>query len=188
MTDFDDEYPDAQEPNLAMLLDRIEEIVANAKAMPLSASVLISRDEVLYLISAAKERFPLEMREAQWIIKERSEYLDRVSLEADEIVQEARTRAERLISKQEIVRQAQAGANRILVMAREDAARLRFDAEDYADQKLAELEIALAKVMKEIQAGREKLASSSSNDNPSIAAPEISPELEGEFPFDQDLS
>ena len=184
MTEYN-QYPDGHEPVLAELLDRIEEIVANAKAMPLSASVLISREEVLYLISAAKERFPLEMREAQWIVKERAEYLDRVSLEAEEIIQEARARAERLVSKQEIVRQAQAGANRILVMAREDAARLRSDAEDYADQKLAELEIALSKVMKEIFAGREKLAIASSAEAPLASGGESA--LEGEFPFDQDL-
>ncbi len=184
MTEFN-QYPDGHEPGLAELLDRIEEIVANAKAMPLSASVLISREEVLYLISAAKERFPLEMREAQWIVKERAEYLDRVSLEAEEIIQEARARAERLVSKQEIVRQAQSGANRILVMAREDAARLRSDAEDYADQKLAELEIALSKVMKEIFAGREKLATSSSAEAPLASSGDNA--IEGEFPFDQDL-
>ncbi|MDA8210032.1 MAG: hypothetical protein M0Z92_13685 [Actinomycetota bacterium] len=182
MSDIE-EYDDGSGLGLSEILERIEEIVGTAKAMPLSASVLVSRDEVLHLVRLAKERFPLEMREAQWIVRERAEYLDRVSLEAEEIIQEARGRAERMVSKQEIVRQAQAGANRILVMAREDAARLRFDAEDYADQKLAELEIALAKVMKEVQAGRSKLAGSGAAAG---AQPVAAVEEEDEFPFDQD--
>ncbi len=181
MSDIE-EYGDDAELGLGEILDRIEEIVGSAKAMPLSASVLVSREDLLHLVRLAKDRFPLEMREAQWIVRERTEYLDRVSLEAEEIIQEARGRAERMVSKQEIVRQAQAGANRILVMAREDAARLRFDAEDYADQKLAELEIALAKVMKEVQGGRSKLAGSGA----AAAQPVAAVEEDDEFPFDQD--
>ena len=181
-----EDYPDDQEITLEYLLDRMEGIVANAKAMPLSASVLVSRDDMLNLIATAKDRFPFEMREAQWIVKERAEYLDRVSLEAEEIIAEARVRAERMVSKQEIVRQAQAGANRVLVMAREDAARLRFDAEDYADQKLAELEIAMSKVMKAVRAGREKLATSTIAES-SLISSEVEETVEGEFPFDQDL-
>ncbi|CAG4904346.1 MULTISPECIES: hypothetical protein [Acidithrix] len=186
MTRFDQD-PERQDVALSGILDRMEEIVSSAKAMPLSASVLVSRDEMLYLISLAKDRFPAEMREAQWIIKEKAEYLDRVSLEAQEIMDQARNRAEAMVSKQEVVRQAQASANRIVMMAREDAARLRFDAEDYADQKLAEFEIALSRVMKAIKAGREKLAHTMAPVDPLPLEVEVG-FGEGEIPFDQDLS
>lgn len=184
MTTFE-QYSGDADHDLAAALDRMEEIVTNAKAMPLSASVLVSRDEMLFLISTAKDRFPAEMREAAWIVRERSEYLDRVSLEAGEIIDEARARAERMVSKQEIVRQAQASANRILVRAREDAARLRFDAEDYADQKLAELEVALLRVMKAIKAGRERLALNSTPEAQPYT-PEESVISDDSFIFDQD--
>ncbi len=184
MSNFE-EFPAEPESNLVGALIRMEEIVSNAKAMPLSASVLVSRDEILFLIGVAKDSFPNEMREAAWIIRERSEYLNRVSLEAEEIIDEARARAERMVSKQEIVRQAQANANRILVRAREDAARLRFDAEDYADQKLAELEIALTRVMKAVKGGRERLALSSTNQEITPINQE-EPQLDDSFLFDQD--
>lgn len=180
-----EEFPTESESELVAALMRMEEIVVNAKAMPLSASVLVSRDEMLFLIDSAKQSLPGELREAAWIVRERSEYLNRVSLEAEEIIDEARARAERMVSKQEIVRQAQSNANRILVRAREDAARLRFDAEDYADQKLAELEIALSRVMKAVKGGRERLAvSTGSQEDQSISTDDIAENEE--FVFDQD--
>jgi len=55
------------------------------------------------------------------------------------------------------VRQANHVAQRILDDANEEARRLRHEAEDYADQKLASFEIVLDRTMKTVQAGREKL-------------------------------
>ncbi len=65
--------------------------------------------------------------------------------------------AERMVQRTEIVRQANHVAQRILDDANEEARRLRHEAEDYADQKLASFEIVLDRTMKTVQAGREKL-------------------------------
>ena len=43
--------------------------------MPLSASVMINRDEVLELLEDAIERLPDELRAARWLLKEREEFL-----------------------------------------------------------------------------------------------------------------
>jgi hypothetical protein len=48
-------------------------------------------------------------------------------------------------------------AQRILDDAREEARRLRHEAEDYCDQRLASFEIVLERTLKTVQAGREKL-------------------------------
>ena len=45
--------------------------------------------------------------------------------------------------------------------AREEATRLRLEAEDYCDQKLASFEIVLDRLLKTSQAGRKKLAGQS---------------------------
>ena len=58
----------------------------------------------------------------------------------------------------EIVREAHHVANRTVEHARDQARRLRLEAEDYCDQKLAAFEIVLERTMKTVQAGREKLA------------------------------
>jgi hypothetical protein len=62
-----------------------------------------------------------------------------------------------MVQRTEIVRQANHVAQRILDDANEEARRLRHEAEDYADHKLASFEIVLDRTMKTVQAGREKL-------------------------------
>src|SRR5271155_4676715 len=133
------------------------DIVQTAKAMPLSASVLVSRDDLAELLQAALDSMPDELRQARWLLKERDEFLAEKSREADDLLEEVRVQAERMVQRTEIVRQANHVAQRILDDANEEARRLRHEAEDYADQKLASFEIVLDRTMKTVQAGREKL-------------------------------
>ncbi len=133
------------------------ELVLTAKTMPLSASVLISREEVAELLNGALERLPDELRQARWLLRERDEFIAEKNREADALLDEVRVQAERMVQRTEIVRQANHVAQRILDDANEEARRLRHEAEDYADQKLASFEIVLDRTMKTVQAGREKL-------------------------------
>jgi hypothetical protein len=139
------------------LLRRVIEIVTNAKAMPLSTTVRVEKDEMLELLEEALHRLPDELRQARWMLKERQEYLAKVQRDGDEILEAARVRAERMVQRTDIVRSAQHLAQKTVDDAREDARRLRHGAEDYCDQKLAALEIVLERTLKTVQAGREKL-------------------------------
>jgi F0F1-type ATP synthase membrane subunit b/b' len=125
--------------------------------MPLSASVLVSREELAELLQSALDCMPDELRQARWLLKERDEFLAEKGREADALLEEVRVQAERMVQRTEIVRQANHVAQRILDDANEEARRLRHEAEDYADQKLASFEIVLDRTMKTVQAGREKL-------------------------------
>jgi vacuolar-type H+-ATPase subunit H len=131
--------------------------VSTARAMPLSSSVLVARDELLDLLQAALERLPKEMRDARWLLRERDEFLDARQREADNILDEVRVQAERMVQRTEIVRQANQVAQRIIEDAREESRRLRHEAEDFCDQKLASFEIVLDRTMRIVQSGREKL-------------------------------
>ncbi len=149
--------PPTEQPSAETLLRRVAEIINNAKSMPLSASVLISKDEVLEMLEDAIARLPEELRQARWMLKERQEYLAKVEREGEEILSAARTRAERMVQRTEIVREAKYTAQKTVDDAREEARRLRLEAEDYCDQKLASFEIVLERTWKMVQAGREKL-------------------------------
>ena len=133
------------------------DMVQTAKAMPLSASVLVSREELAELLQGALDRMPDELREARWLLKERDEFLAEKEREAEALLEEVRVQAERMVQRTEVVRQANHVAQRILDDANDEARRLRHEAEDYADQKLASFEIVLDRTMRTVQAGREKL-------------------------------
>jgi F0F1-type ATP synthase membrane subunit b/b' len=144
-------------PDTETLLRRVNDMISGAKSMPLSSSVMISRDEVLELLEEAVTRLPDELRQARWLLREREEFLSKVQAESDDILAAARARAERMVQRTEIVREAKLVARNTVQDARDIASRLKHEAEDYCDQKLAAFEIVLERTTKTVQAGREKL-------------------------------
>ena len=144
-------------PDTETLLRRVNDMISGAKSMPLSSSVMISRDEVLELLEEAVTRLPDELRQARWLLREREEFLSKVQAESDDILAAARARAERMVQRTEIVREAKLVARNTVQDARDIANRLKHEAEDYCDQKLAAFEIVLERTTKTVQAGREKL-------------------------------
>jgi Fe2+ transport system protein B len=157
---FDDgEVPTSPAPraDVEALLRQAIDLVQTAKPMPLSASVLVSRDELLDLLEAAAEQVPEEVRQARWMLRDREEFLADRQREADQLMEEVKAQAERLISRTELVREAKLAAQRIVDEAEETARRLRHEADDYCDQKLAGMEIVLNRVLKTVVAGRERL-------------------------------
>jgi len=144
-------------PDTETLLRRVVDIIGGAKSMPLSSSVMISRDEVLELLEEAVNRLPDELRQSRWLLKEREEFLSKVQAEADDILAAARVRAERMVQRTEIVREARLAARNTVQEARDQANSMKHEAEDYCDQKLAAFEIVLERTTKTVQAGREKL-------------------------------
>ena len=126
------------------------------------------------------------IRSARWLLKEREEYLAKVKREGEDILDQARTRAERMVQRTEVVKASEARARKIVDTATDEASRLKNEVEDFCDQKLASFEIVLERTMKLVGAGRQKLQGS-------LGSGEIQPgEAQDEPPggpavFDQDL-
>ncbi len=184
---IDDMEPSARRPpEVEAMLARVSDLISTARPMPLSASVMINRDEVLELLDDAIERLPEELRAARWLLKEREEFLAKVRREGDELLDAARARAERMVGRTELVKAAEQRAGHIVERAESEARRMRHEVEDYCDQKLASFEIVLERTTKMVAAGREKLQVS-----PPAREPEPAPEPEGSEPgafFDQDVA
>jgi len=144
-------------PDTEALLRRVIEIVNNARTMPMSNTIRLTKDEVQELLEDALDRLPEELKRARWMLKEREEYLAKTKRDAEEILEQARVRAERMVQRTEIVREAAHTAQKLVDDAREETSRLRLEAEDYCDQKLAAFEIVLERTAKTVAAGREKL-------------------------------
>jgi hypothetical protein len=146
-----------QPPQSEALLRRAADLIGGARPMPLSASVMINRDEVLELLEEAIARLPEELRSARWLLKEREEFLAKVQREGDDILDAARARAERMVQRTEVVKAAEQRARSIVEAAEASARRMRHEVEDFCDQKLAQFEIVLERTTKMVQAGRAKL-------------------------------
>ena len=175
---------DTQNFDSERLIERAIDVIRSARTMPLSSSPLINRDEILEVLQEAVERFPEEVRQARWMLKERAEFLAKTRREADDIVDAARAQAERMVQRTEVVRQAEHRARMILESADAEARRMRREVEDFCDQRLASFEIVLDKVTKTVAAGRERLnATAEPREEESIE-----PAMSGDAAFfDQDI-
>jgi cell division septum initiation protein DivIVA len=172
---------DISVPDTHELLLRLSEMLENARAMPLSASVMVNRDEFGELLHDAIEGLPEELRQARWLLKERAEVLERAEREADRIIEAARVRAERMVERTEVVREARRTAEDIVEDAQRLASQLRNEAEDYVDRKLAAFEVVLDRTMQAVHKGRERLQVHA----PTVTEPEEDEADEIAF-FDQD--
>jgi cell division septum initiation protein DivIVA len=100
---------------------------------------------------------PEEIRQARWMLKERTEFVQKTQREADEIVEAARAQAERMVQRTEVVRAAEARARQVLEAGEADARRIKNELEDFLDQRLASFEILLDRITRQVSQGRERM-------------------------------
>jgi hypothetical protein len=136
-------------------IQQLEEIVVEAKSMPLSTSVLINREEALELIQEMRAALPEEIKQARWVVKDREQLLTKARKDSEGVIQQALEEQHRLASQEEVVKAATREAERILDEARSEASQIRHEAEDYMDQRLAAFEATLGKTLEQIAQVRE---------------------------------
>ncbi len=138
-------------------LDELELALAEARPMPLSASVLVSREALTQLVGEIRELLPDELRQARWVLRERESLLEEAEQTAQRIVADARQECVRLAGETEVMRTAEREAKRVHREATEQAQTMKLEAEDYIDGQLARFELILTKTLKTVEAGRDRL-------------------------------
>ena len=148
----------SDEVGLTGVIEALEDVVTQARAMPMSSTVLVNRAEVMDLLARARAVLPEQLRRADDVLAEADALRAGAQREVDGVLAEARERAAELTSKEVVVHAARERAAEIVAEAEETARSLRHDADDYCDRRLAEFEIDLGKSVAQVQAGRAKLA------------------------------
>ena len=116
------------------LIDKLDDLIHNARPVPLTDQVRIDREAIFELLDEMRATIPEEVKQARWIVKERQEMLAEARREADRMLAEARERVQHEVSQQEVVRQAEREAQDMLEAARQREREVRLGAEDYADE------------------------------------------------------
>ena len=148
---------DREARDLEAYLFELRDMIENARTMPMSASVLVNRDDAVALVDDIVQSFPEELRQARWLLKERDEFLGHARREAQDIIESARVQAERMVERTDIAREARRTAQKIVDDAQMQARQLVHEAEDYVDQKLAAFEAVLERTMQTVHKGRARL-------------------------------
>ncbi|MFC6061416.1 ATP synthase F0 subunit B [Streptomyces ochraceiscleroticus] len=138
-------------------LDEIVETVGHARSMPMSASCVINRAELLAMLEEVRAALPGSLAQAQELLGGREQMVEDARAEAERIIESAHAQRGSLLSETELARQSQEEADRILAEARREAEEIRAEADDYVDSKLANFEVVLTKTIGSVDRGREKL-------------------------------
>lgn len=137
--------------DLAARIQQLEDLVKEAKTMPLSSSVLLNREELLELVKEMQEALPEEIRQARWVVKDREELLGKARRESETIVSRARQEQLEMAAREAVVQKANEEAERIVAEAEDEGRRVRLEAEDYVDGKLAQFESALQRIREHLE-------------------------------------
>lgn len=153
-----------------MSMDSIEKIstaitmVEEARGVPLSASCVVHRGEILEVLESAREYLPSDLFEAEKVLANRDQIIEDGRVSAETMVATAREDVSRMVEQTAIVQSARDEAQRILDEARDLAAQERAEVEDYIDGRLATLEVILNKTMEAVARGRERLEGADDKD------------------------
>src|SRR3989440_5934928 len=119
--------------DVLVLIDKLDDLVHNAKAVPLTDQVRIDREEIYDILDQMRATIPEEIKQARWIVKERQEMLAEAKRECDRILGEAREQAVREASQTEIVKLAERQAHDLDDESRRPARDTRVEMEGRAD-------------------------------------------------------
>ena len=149
--------PIGQMSVLEDLVRQIEDAIKSARTMPLSSSALVDRKEVLDLIELLKRSIPEEIARARAVIRDRDEVVERARTQAERVLERAQTEREQQLSKTEIVQAASREADRMIAEAEAVSRRIKAEAESYVEGKLATFEVVLQKTLAAVERGRARL-------------------------------
>ncbi|MFM2215358.1 MAG: hypothetical protein RJA88_727 [Actinomycetota bacterium] len=153
-----------------MTMDSIEKlntaiaIVEEARGVPLSASCVVHRGEMLEILEGAREVLPADLSGAEEIIAKRDQIIEEGRTSAESMIATAREDVARMVEQTSIVQAARDEAQRILDEARDVAEDERREVEAYIDGRLATLEVILNKTMEAVARGRERLEGADDKD------------------------
>ena len=140
------------------VLQRMSSLVEGARAMPMSASCVVNRAELLGMVEEVRALLPEAFTQAKGLLKDRESVIADGRAEAERLLDEARAEQRRLVEDSEVHRLAEAEAARLIEEARASSDSMRVEVEDYVDAKLANFEIVLTKTLTAVSRGREKLS------------------------------
>jgi hypothetical protein len=145
-------------------IDNLIALIEGARAVPLSASCVIHRGDVLESLDAVRLDLPLELKDAREILAARDAIIADGRMAAEQLIVHAREEAARLVEETEIVVMANERANFLIAEATGEATAIKTEAESYVDGRLATLEVILTKTMDAVARGRARLAGEKESD------------------------
>lgn len=139
------------------LIDRLEQVLAESRRIPLSANLVVDEDRLFNIIDQMRVSIPEEVKRANRIEAEKDRIMAQAQEEAERIRELAKHEATDLVRRDTVMVSAQQRADTILERARMDAEMIRQESDVYALDVLGKLEEDLLRSLSVIRNGMRKL-------------------------------
>ncbi len=131
------------------LIDRLEELVAEARRMPIGQGVVVDRRRLLELVDQMRSTVPWEVKEADRIVKEKEDIIEEARREGEGIIQRAEMEAQEKLDETAILQAAEREAAAVLSRAEERSQQMHEDAQQQVQARLRQAEQAATNQMDE---------------------------------------
>jgi len=139
-------------------------LVKESRAVPLSASCVIHRGELLGVLDEISKALPNDFASAKKLLAHREQIIEEGRQSAEQLIAHAREEVARMVEQTAIVSAAREEAARLVDEAHNKIEREREEVDAYIDSRLATLEVILNKTLEAVNRGRERLAGASDKD------------------------
>ncbi|HAF61331.1 MAG TPA: hypothetical protein DCK95_03280 [Anaerolineaceae bacterium] len=135
------------------LIDQLEELFNESKAVPLTNDVIIKEDRLLDLIDQMRLSIPEEVKKSQQILNQKERVLAQAQEEATRTINLAREKSVEMVNRDGIVESARLKADQIIRRAEEQSSMIKADADEYAVETLRNLKVELEKILLQVNNG-----------------------------------
>lgn len=140
------------------LLDDLRQRVVTAKAVPMSASVMVNKKETLAKVDELRALVADAFGQARTVLERSDELVEAGRARAAELVAAAHVEATELVAAEAVHRRAESAASDVVQGASREAGVARAEVDDYVDRKLAHFEVVLSRTLAQLSDGRRQLA------------------------------
>jgi hypothetical protein len=151
-------------------LASLRAVVVDARNVPMSASCMVNRADVLALIDEIVAGLPAEIERSRTVISEQFSAHAHAREQAAEIIEQARNEAKEIAGVSGVAREANEYAAAIKAQADDEAHQIRVESDMYVDARLAEFEASLQKTASQVVLMREQLSKRSKLDESDVQA------------------
>lgn len=124
--------------DLLHLIDRLEELIGEARRLPIGTGSVVDRRRVLDLVDQLRAAVPVEVREAQETLARKEEVLAQADEEVALRLSRADEEVERRVSESEVAKSAEVRSEQIIAQAQSEGERLVEEAKKEVEAKVAE--------------------------------------------------
>ena len=138
------------EVDILYLVDRLENLIASSRRMPLVNQIILKESDILNIIEQLRTTIPDEIKQARRIIQDKERILAQAQAEANGLLARAREESEQTVNREGLLKAAEVRSHEMMRLAEEEAEQLKNEADGYVVETLRALRDHLTSVETDI--------------------------------------